>query len=89
MCKRQNNNTIPGSTVWTLNSTIASLDGAISALEDVIEKNEALKRYEETLKQEIERLNTALKNTYKKLTQCNTAYISVSSEKQQIAGHCE
>ena len=89
MCNKRNNETrngIPGSNAWTLNSTITSWESAISAFQGVIAENEALKKSEETLKQEIQRLNTELKKLYKELTQCNTAYISVSSENSRLQG---
>ena len=86
MCKNRNNNINPGSNAWALNSTITSWEAAISAFQGVIAENEALKKSEETLKQEIERLNAELKKTYKELTQCNTAYISVSTENSRLQG---
>ena len=88
MCKKHNNNSNinPGSNAWTLNSTITSWEEAISAFQGVIAENEALKKSEETLKQEIQRLNTEIKKLYKDLTQCNTAYISASSENSRLQG---
>lgn len=77
---------IPGSNARTLHNTITSWEAAISAFQGVIAENEALKKSEETLKQEIQRLNTEIKKLYKDLTQCNTAYISVSSENSRLQG---
>ena len=86
MCKNRNNNINPSSNAWTLHNTITSWEEAISAFQGVIAENEALKKSEETLKQEIQRLNTEIKKLYKDLTQCNTAYISVSSENSRLQG---
>lgn len=86
MKKCNTTNITPCSDAWTLNGTITSWEAVITAFQSVIEENEALKKTEETLKQELERLNTELKKTYKKLTQCNTAYISACDENSRLQG---